>query len=43
MSKVVELLFDSWTGLLYLFVILFMLSMGVLFVTLWYGGAGHGS
>jgi len=34
MSKVVELLFDSWTGLLYLFVILFMLSMGVLFVTL---------
>jgi hypothetical protein len=34
MSKVVELLFDSWTGLLYLFVILFMLSMEVLFVTL---------
>jgi hypothetical protein len=34
MNKVLELLFSSWTGLLYLFVMLFMASMLVFFVTI---------
>jgi hypothetical protein len=34
MNKALELLLGSWTGLLYLFVILYMVGMAVFFVTM---------
>ena len=41
MDKVVELLFGSWTGLLSLFVILFMLGMAVFFIVLFLRKTGE--
>jgi hypothetical protein len=35
MNKALELLFGSWTGLLSLFVILFMVGMAVFFITMY--------
>jgi len=35
MNQALELLFGSWTGILSLFVVLFMVGMGVFFVTMY--------
>jgi hypothetical protein len=41
MDKVLELLFGTWTGLLSLFVILFMVGMAVFFVVLFLKKTGE--
>lgn len=43
MNKALEVLLGSWTGLLSLFVILFMVGMAVFFVTMYLKKAGNGS
>ena len=42
MNQALELLFGSWTGILSLFVILFMVGMGIFFVIM-YRKLGNGS